>query len=84
MSFEQDVAFANAVGQTYGKYHSTFRSQTGQVLAHIFERNGRLIAHVAFPTDLKPEEETDTYLDELQRYASDHGFAGKLRIIYAA
>ena len=46
MPFQQDVAFADEVGQTYGNYHSTFRSQTGQVLAQLFEQNGRLIASV--------------------------------------
>lgn len=83
MPFQQDVAFADEVGQTYGKYHSTFRSQTGQVLAQLFEQNGRLVAHVSFPTGLKPDDVTDAYLSELNRYASDHGFAGRLRIIYS-
>ena len=83
MPFQQDVAFADEVGQTYGNYHSTFRSQTGQVLAQLFEQNGRLIAHVSFPTDLKPEEVTDAYVGELNRYATEHGFTGKLKLIYS-
>ena len=83
MPFQQDVAFADEVGQVYGKYHSTFRSQTGQVLAQLFEQNGRLVAHVSFPTGLKPEDVTDAYIGELNRYAADHGFTGKLRIIYS-
>ena len=83
MPFLQDVSFADEVGQSYGKYHSTFRSQTGQVLAQLFEQNGRLVAHVSFPTDLKPEEVTDAYVGELNRYAAEHGFAGKLKLIYS-
>jgi hypothetical protein len=43
MPFQQDVSFADEVGQSYGKYHSTFRSQTGQVLAQLFVQNGRLV-----------------------------------------
>lgn len=83
MPFQQDIAFADEVGQTYGTYHSTFRSQNGQVLALLFEQKGRLIAHVSFPTGLKPEDVTDAYIGELNDYATQHGFTGKLRIIYS-
>jgi hypothetical protein len=83
MPFQQDVAFADEAGEAYGKYHSTFRSQTGQVLAQLFEQNGWLVAHVSFPTDLKPEDVTDAYWSELNRYARQHGFEGRLRVIYS-
>jgi hypothetical protein len=83
MPFQQDVAFADEVGQYYGKYHSTFDSATGQVRALIFEQNGHLVAHVSFPTGLKPEKVTDAYASELYRYAKDIGFEDKLRIIYS-
>ena len=83
MPFQQDVAFAGEVGKTYGKYHSTFHSQAGQVIAQLFEQNGRLVAHVSFPTGMKPEEVTDAYVGELNRYAAEHGFADKLKIIYS-
>jgi hypothetical protein len=83
MPFQQDVAFADAIGQSYGKYHSTFHSQTGQVVGQLFERNGWLIAYVSFPTDLKPEDLTDAYVGELHRYAEEHGFKDKLRIKYS-
>jgi hypothetical protein len=83
MPFQQDVAYADEVGETYGKYYSTFRSQTGQVLAQLFTRNGWLVAHVSFPTGLKAEHVTDAYWGELNRYAAESGFAGKLRIIYS-
>ncbi len=83
MPFQQDTAFADEISRAYGKYHSTFRSQTDQVLAQLFEKNGWLVAHVSFPTGLKPEEVTDTYVGDLNRCAADHGFAGKLRLIYS-
>ncbi|MDB5293040.1 MAG: hypothetical protein JWL69_4281 [Phycisphaerales bacterium] len=83
MPFEQDVAFAEQVGQAYGKYHSTFWSQTGQVVAQLFEQNGRLIAHVSFPKDVNPEEVVDAYWSELKQYAKDHGFENKLKVIYS-
>ena len=83
MPFQQDVAFADAIGGSYGKYHSTFRSQGGQVVAHLFERSGWLVAHVYFPGDPKPEDVTDTYLGDLKHYAASHDFEGRLRIIYS-
>ena len=83
MPFQEDVALADEVGQVYGKYYSTFHSQTGQVEAPVFEQNGRLVAHVSFRPGLKPENVTDAYVGELNRYAADHGFAGKLRLIYS-
>jgi hypothetical protein len=83
MPFQQNTAFPEIITRAYGKYHSTFHSQTDQVLAQLFEREGWLIAHVSFPGDVKPDAVTDSYLSELQHYAPEHGFAGKLRIIYA-
>lgn len=82
MPFQPDVAYDDEVGQLYGKYLSTFDSDTGQVRALIFEQNGQLVAHVSFPTGLKPEEVTDAYSGKLYRYAKDNGFEGKLRVIY--
>jgi hypothetical protein len=82
MPFQQDIAFAEKVGQFFGQYHSTFRSDGGQVLAQLFvENNGWLVAHVSFPSGLKPEQVTDAYWEELRRYAKKHGFEGKLRIL---
>jgi hypothetical protein len=83
MSFQRDVAFADDVGQTYGEYCSTFHSETGQVLAYLFKQNGGLVAHVLFPTGLKPEDVTDPYASELHEYAREQGFENKLRIIYS-
>ncbi|MGD1100466.1 MAG: hypothetical protein ABSA59_00235 [Terriglobia bacterium] len=83
MPFQQDVAFADEVGQFYGKYLSTFHSDTDQVRADIFKQNGQLVVHVSFPTGLKPEEVTEAYVSELYGYAKEYGFEGKLRIIYS-
>ena len=83
MSFQQDTAFADEIGQSYGNYYSTFLNEAGQVVAQIFERNGRLVAHVSFPPDVKPEDVIDVYWNELHRYAKEHGFEGKLRVIYS-
>ena len=83
MPFLSDVAFAGDVGKTYGKYHSTFQSQGGQVMALLYEQGEWLVAHVSFNDHLKPEDITDAYLGELNKYASSKGFGGKLRIVYA-
>ena len=83
MPFQQDIEVESQAGQSFGKYHSTFRSQNGQVQAQIFERNGELIAYVSFPTGAEPTEVTDPYVGELNRYAAEHGFDRKLRIIYS-
>ena len=83
MPFKTDVAYADEVYGVYGRYHSTFHSQTDQVLALLFEQNGLLVAHVSFPSGLDPEYVTDAYFAELSRYAADHGFGGRLRVIYS-
>lgn len=83
MPFQQDVVFSDEVGQIFGQYHSTFHSQTGQVEAQIFEQNGELVAHVRFPNFRSPAEVTDAYFSELNQYAAQEGFAGKMRIIYS-
>ena len=82
MPFLQDVVFAEEIGHSFGKYHSTFRSQNGQVVAQIFELQGRLVAHVSFPNELKPEEVTDPYFVKLNEFAKEQGFEGKLKIVY--
>lgn len=83
MAFQQDVGYAEEISKAYGKYHSTFRSQNGQVLALLFEQGGRLVAHISFPNTEKSEDVTDPYVVELRRYAAEHGYADKLRMIYA-
>lgn len=83
MPFQQDVIYAEEIGKLFGKYHSTFRSQNNQVVAHIFEVRGQLVAHVSFATGLNPDSVTDPYFVKLQEYAKQQGFEGKLRIIYS-
>lgn len=83
MPFQEESAVARAVSPIYGKYHTTFRSQTGQVHAHLFEKQGKLIAHVAFAPGVKPGYSTDAYYTDLQQYAHEHGYADRLRLIYA-
>ncbi len=83
MPFERNTAFADDPVEVYGKYHLTFHSETGQVVAHLFVQNGQLVAHVNFPTGLKPDEVTDRYWSVLEKYAEAHGFKGKLRVLLA-
>jgi hypothetical protein len=65
MPLEHDVAFADEIGQTYGKYHSTFRVRTDQVLARPFEQNGRLIAQVSFLSGLRPNRRVRAAVESL-------------------
>jgi hypothetical protein len=81
MPFVRDEAFASQVGRVYGAYHSTFSSGGGQVIAHLFERDGWLTAHVSFATGYDALSVTDPYRAELVRYAGEHGFGGRLRIV---
>lgn len=83
MPFEQDVAYGDEVGEAYGKYHSTFVSPSGQIIAQIFVQNGWLVAHVTFPPDVVPEDVIDPYWNELNRYANEQGFGDKFRVIYS-
>ncbi|MGH7140433.1 MAG: hypothetical protein ACREHD_32260 [Pirellulales bacterium] len=84
MPFMQDQAFAGQSKHFYGQYHSTFRSENGQVIAHLFERGGWLVAHVSFAPGWDAATVTDRYWSELKRYERDQGFEGKLDTILAA
>jgi hypothetical protein len=84
MPFQQDQAFADEVKGFYGKYHSTFRSKNEQVIAHLFERDDWLVAHVSFAPGFDAATVTDAYWGQLQRYAKEHGFEGKLRTLLAS
>lgn len=84
MPFEQNLVLDEKAEQFYGKYITTFHSANGEVLAHLFEKGGQMIAHVQWPTGLRESEITDTYWDEIHQFAKDHGFEGKLRVIYAS
>jgi hypothetical protein len=83
MSFEREAALEDETAQRiYGEYVSTFRSQNKQVLAQLFKRDDQLVAHVSFPTGLKPEKVTDAYISDLNKFANGRGFTGRLKIIY--
>lgn len=81
MPFAQDQAFAEDVRAFYGQYRSTFRSESGQVIAQLFERDGWLIAHVSFAPGYEAATVTDAYIGELNRYAKENGFGGKLKVL---
>ena len=84
MPFQQDQAFAVERLRFYGKYHSTFRSANEQVIAHLFERDGWLVAHVSFAPGFDAATVTDTYWGELYRHAKEHGFEGKLKTLLSS
>jgi hypothetical protein len=81
MPFAHNQAFADEVQEFYGRYHSTFRSASGQVTAHLFERDGWLIAHVSFAPGYDAATVTDPFWSELNHYAKVEGFEGKLRTL---
>ncbi|HQU45745.1 MAG: hypothetical protein B7Z74_08330, partial [Deltaproteobacteria bacterium 21-66-5] len=70
--------------QFFGKYHSTFRSEGGQVVAYLFERQGWLVARVYFAPGWDAATVTDRYWSELERYAKEQGFDGKFETILSA
>ena len=78
-----DTRLAADVGQMYGEYLASFISEHRQVRADLFRRGEQLEAHVYFPTELDVGTVTDHYITELRDYAREHGFGGRLRIIYS-
>ncbi|MEI8375648.1 MAG: hypothetical protein WCJ35_22735 [Planctomycetota bacterium] len=83
MHFENDTVVAEGLEGFFGNYRGTFRSESGQVTAHLFEQDGWLIAHVSMPMGMEVDEITDPYLGELHDYARKYGFETRLRIVYA-
>jgi hypothetical protein len=83
MSFAKDVVLEKDVGDALGAYVTTFISEHDQVRADLFERADQMIAHVSFPTGLDAASVTDRYLSELNRFAADRGFVGRLRLIFS-
>lgn len=82
MEFVRDNQFAQRVGTSFGKYHSTFHSDHSQVEAQLFERNQWLIAYISFAAGVKADAVTDSWVSKLHEYASEHGFKDKLKIVY--
>ncbi len=83
MPFRNDVRAAEEFGDFYGKYVSTFESEHGQVRAYIFENSGNLVAHVSFPTGIKPYNVTDQYASNLWDFAREQGFEDRLQMIFS-
>jgi hypothetical protein len=83
MSFQTDTTLATDVGRLFGDYLGTLLSEHGQVRADLFRRGDRLDAHVSFPTGLDSLAVTDRYVSDLHSYAREHGFEGRLRLIYS-
>jgi hypothetical protein len=82
MSIAFDQQYAKEVGHHFGRYHATFISDGGQVMAHLFEEGDQLVAYVYFEGDLTPETVTDSFLSPLQEYAANEGFAGRFTLRY--
>ncbi len=82
MPFVQEFVPDSQTEKRYGKYVVSFHSENGQVEAHVFERNGKWIAHVAAVGKLDIADVTDVYASELNRYAKEHGYDGKVEIVY--
>jgi len=80
MPLQIDAAFAADVKDHYGKYIGTFQSEHRQVRADVFKEGDWLVAHVSFPTGLDIAQVKDKYLSELQSFAKEQGFDGKLRM----
>ena len=78
MPLQIDAAFAADVKDHYGKYIGTFQSEHRQVRADVFKEGDWLVAHVSFPTGLDIAQVKDKYLSELQSFAKEQGFDGKL------
>lgn len=83
MPFEHNEATASAIGEHFGKYLDEYHSDGGQVVAYLFEQDGGLIAHITRPTGVEIEKITDRYVNDIYAFAQEHGFEGKLQMIYA-
>ena len=83
MPFVQDATLPQDVDKFFGDYRATFRSEHGQIVAHLFVQGHWLIAHVSLPVGLELDKVTDSYLSQLHEFARNEGFENKFRIIYA-
>lgn len=81
MPFQTDAELGTEFGRMFGDYLETFVSEHGQVRADIFRRGDRLEAHVSFSTGIDARTVTDRYVSELAKYASEHGYGDRLRMI---
>jgi hypothetical protein len=82
MPFESEPDPDARFGPYFGRYLKTFQSVRGQVLAHLFDQDGWLVAHVSMPTGLGVDKITDPYLDDLHQFAREADYGRKFRITY--
>jgi hypothetical protein len=73
MPIRPDPAYAQAVSKIYGEFLGIYESEHGQVQASLFKKRNFLVAYLAYEKGLELSQFTDPYLDELHRYASEHG-----------
>jgi hypothetical protein len=67
----------------FGDYLCTFVSEHGQVRAAMFRRGDRLEVHATIMGGLNPGEVTDRYVTNIREYAREHGFEGRVDMIYS-
>ena len=86
MKFAKDAAFADEAGTRLrtrlGEYVESFTSDSGQVSAELFKKNGDLVAYVAFAEGVTGVNVTDSYFTALHDRAKELGFENKFRIVY--
>ena len=81
MPFVQTDQYVGTAERYFGRYLASYRSEHSQVFAQLFERDGWVQAHVSFASGLAPAEVTDLYRSDLTHYASENGYAGRLRLL---
>ena len=85
MPFETDERMTAAdIGDVFGQYVTTFKSNQGQVRADLFRRGKVLEAHVSFPTGQDAISVTDPYVSALWDYAREQGFPDHFRLILSS
>ena len=83
MDLIQDRKFEEGVGTEYGKYLGTFVSARRQVRVDVFDEGPAVVAHVSFPTGLRPSTVQDRYVADLHDYARREGLSDRFRIVFA-
>ncbi|HWE39510.1 MAG TPA: hypothetical protein VG406_23370 [Isosphaeraceae bacterium] len=67
----------------FGEYVCTFVSEHGQVRAALFRRGDQLEVHATIMGGLNPGEVTDRFVTDIREYAREHGYEGRLKMIYS-
>lgn len=82
MPFTQEFEATDRTEKLWGRYVVTFHSQNGQVEATLFEKRGVLVAHVTATGGRDIADVTDVYYSDLERFAEENGYSGKLRMVF--